>query len=822
MIRLYFIVKRITIVLVLAMTVHLFLPVKQTPAHEHWNTALVGRWGGGPSMNLFKDGDRIYYGMGAYLKIVDASNPSAIAPMSELLLEGLVRGMDKYLNYLYVSTEKGGVRIIDISDPYSPTEVGSIDTPSSSDVLISGTRAYIGTQYGVYIYDLTNPTSPVLLGSYTNSGSASELELVGNLLYVASGMTAVYILDVSNPSSISKLDSYAVQQSAMDILVSGNYAFVADAGAGLKVLDISDPNNITFAGYYYTSCSASYLFQVDTLLYVSEGCGLEVFDISDPTDPQLSGSHLANCESYELIVDGGNIFMVDGYCGFKVFEISISVPAPGNGSLNLGKATVNFTLLFSISAYDEASNCALSGNYAYLTTSKAGFAILDVSDPENPTLLGSATTANNARDIAVSGNYAYIAVNVSGLSVFNISNPAAPAFVTRKNTLGSAFGVEIAGGYIYIANGSQGLFVMDISNPEDPSFASSYALDGFARDICIQGNYAYIADGYGGLRIMDISDPLSPTLKGTLTTGNAWSVDVYDNYAYIADYSSGLVIADVSDPANPQVVGTSNESKSAQGVATDGNTAFVADGSNGLLVFDVSDPSSPTLKGYYRTNQSAQKAKLSGDNVFVADGDDGLYIIEYSQDTAVLITSFTAELTSDNTAVRLSWDLATDENFRSVRVLRAIENRNSPVEPVCISGTLPPHTKTWTDSEIEYGRTYNYSIEVLGEKAIYISYEVAVKIPCSRLSLEQNFPNPFNPSTSIRFLLPSEEWVSLKIYSSSGRLVRKLYQGVLSSGQHTIRWDGKDNNGKEMPSGVYLYKLQTKKRTLSKKMILIR
>jgi len=798
--RTHYSIGRIAIALFVLINTSLFLMTTQSPAHERWNTALVGRWGGGPSLNLFKDGNRIYYGMGAYLKIVDASNPSAIAPMSELLLEGLVRGMDKYSNYLYVSTEKGGVRIIDISDPYSPSEVGSIDTPSAADVLTSGTRAYIATQYGVYIYDLTNPTSPELLGSYTNSGSASELELVGNLLYVASGMTAVYILDVSDPSSISKLDSYAVQQASIDIVVSGNYAFVADAGAGLKVLDVSDPYNIGFAGYYYTSCSASYLFLVDTLLYVSEGCGLEVFDVSDPTVPQLIGSHVTNCESYELLVDGSNLFLVDSYCGFKVFEISTSVPGPGNGSLNLGKTTMNFTLLFSISAYDEASNCILSGNYAYLTTSKSGFAILDVSDPEIPTLLGSATTANNARDIAVSGNYAFLAINVSGLSVFNISNPAAPVYVTRKNTLGSAFGVEIAGGYIFIANGSQGLFVMDISNPEDPSFASSYSLDGFARDICIQGNYAYIADGYGGLRIMDISNPLSPTLKGTLTTGNAWSVDAYGNYAFIADYSSGLVIADISDPANPHVVGTSNESKSAQGVATDGNTAFVADGANGLLVFDVSDPSSPTLKGYYRTNQSAQKAKLSGNNVFVADGEDGLYIIEYSQDTAILITSFEAELTSDKKAVRLNWDLATDENLRGVRVLRSREDLEGLVEPVCISGILPPHTTTWTDSDIEYGFTYKYSIEVLGEKATYTSYEVAVKIPDAGLSLEQNFPNPFNPSTSIRFSLPSEEWVSLKIYSSSGHLVRKLYQCVLSSGQHKIRWDGKDDNGREMPS----------------------
>ena len=68
--------KRAIVMLVLLIATFSILFSAQILAHEHWNTALVGRWGGGPSMNLFKDGSRIYYGMGAYLKIVDASNPS--------------------------------------------------------------------------------------------------------------------------------------------------------------------------------------------------------------------------------------------------------------------------------------------------------------------------------------------------------------------------------------------------------------------------------------------------------------------------------------------------------------------------------------------------------------------------------------------------------------------------------------------------------------------------------------------------------------------------------------------------------------------------
>jgi len=89
-------------------------------------------------------------------------------------------------------------------------------------------------------------------------------------------------------------------------------------------------------------------------------------------------------------------------------------------------------------------------------------------------------------------------------------------------------------------------------------------------------------------------------------------------------------------------------------------------------------------------------------------------------------------------------------------------------------------------------------------------------------SLAQNFPNPFNPQTFIDFSLEKAGTVSLVIYDERGRRVRSLEQGHFPSGSHRIRWDGTDNGGRTVASGVYHYVLQTGDKRLQRKMTLLR
>jgi hypothetical protein len=88
--------------------------------------------------------------------------------------------------------------------------------------------------------------------------------------------------------------------------------------------------------------------------------------------------------------------------------------------------------------------------------------------------------------------------------------------------------------------------------------------------------------------------------------------------------------------------------------------------------------------------------------------------------------------------------------------------------------------------------------------------------------LLQNAPNPFNPSTTIRFKLPSERKIRLSVYDVTGRLVRSLVDGHRDAGQHEVLWDGLDFSGRAVGSGVYMYRLTGGSDTLVRRMLLVK
>ncbi|MBU8920412.1 MAG: T9SS type A sorting domain-containing protein [Bacteroidales bacterium] len=89
-------------------------------------------------------------------------------------------------------------------------------------------------------------------------------------------------------------------------------------------------------------------------------------------------------------------------------------------------------------------------------------------------------------------------------------------------------------------------------------------------------------------------------------------------------------------------------------------------------------------------------------------------------------------------------------------------------------------------------------------------------------ALHQNSPNPFNPITKITFDLPVQSMVSLSIYNVKGEIVRTLVNEQLPAGYKKVAWNGKDNNGSTMASGVYFYRIVTEGLVATKKMILLR
>jgi len=88
--------------------------------------------------------------------------------------------------------------------------------------------------------------------------------------------------------------------------------------------------------------------------------------------------------------------------------------------------------------------------------------------------------------------------------------------------------------------------------------------------------------------------------------------------------------------------------------------------------------------------------------------------------------------------------------------------------------------------------------------------------------LHNNYPNPFNPVTNISFSLPDELDIDLTVFNLKGQKVCQLAKGHYLSGEHSVTWDGTNDTGKAVASGMYLYKLNTGAQIISKKMLMLK
>ena len=99
---------------------------------------------------------------------------------------------------------------------------------------------------------------------------------------------------------------------------------------------------------------------------------------------------------------------------------------------------------------------------------------------------------------------------------------------------------------------------------------------------------------------------------------------------------------------------------------------------------------------------------------------------------------------------------------------------------------------------------------------------VDVETPGAEDQVGQPSPNPFNPSTALRFTLVRSGRLSAKVYDAGGKEVRALFSGEKRAGAHTLAWDGRDNAGRAAASGVYHIQLNIDSRTVVKRAVLVR
>jgi hypothetical protein len=206
-----------------------------------------------------------------------------------------------------------------------------------------------------------------------------------------------------------------------------------------------------------------------------------------------------------------------------------------------------------------------------------------------------------------------------------------------------------------------------------------------------------------------------------------------------------------------------------------------------------------------------------------------------------------------------NFDLGTNV-FAGYRVYRQDGDLNQPMHLIkegpasdftdfAGSGDIPAG-REWVDNTVTPGVSYWYSVTAYDDGTANWAYSsgthvmesspwwtwtgfwltgvqvantaVTQKVQPGRFSLSQNAPNPFNPSTSINYSTTTAGNVQLNVYDLNGRLVRTLVNGNVASGVHEVAWDGRDAVGRQVASGVYVYRLTAPNGQLTRRMTLVR
>ena len=174
----------------------------------------------------------------------------------------------------------------------------------------------------------------------------------------------------------------------------------------------------------------------------------------------------------------------------------------------------------------------------------------------------------------------------------------------------------------------------------------------------------------------------------------------------------------------------------------------------------------------------------------------------------VELTSFSATATENS--VKLSWMTATESNNFGFQVERKNESAWQKIAFLQGKGTTTiPTNYHYTDENLQPG-TYQYRLKQIDtDGAFEYSNILSVTVGApERFSLQQNYPNPFNPSTSINYELLTDGKVVLKIYNLLGQKVRTLVNGNQAAGFRSVLWDGKNDSGSSVPSGIYIYEMR--------------
>ncbi len=190
----------------------------------------------------------------------------------------------------------------------------------------------------------------------------------------------------------------------------------------------------------------------------------------------------------------------------------------------------------------------------------------------------------------------------------------------------------------------------------------------------------------------------------------------------------------------------------------------------------------------------------------------------------VELTSFTYNLQGND--VVLNWTTATELNNQGFEIERSSSSQDwTKIGYVPGFGTTTePRSYSYMDNDVSDGIYYYRLKQIDFSGAFEYSGEIEVLVDFTPQSFElsQNFPNPFNPTTTIQFQVPEASDVTIVIYDMLGQIVKELFVENVQAGNYSVEWNGVNNSGLKMSSGSYIYRMTAGNFVETKEMILLK
>lgn len=324
-------------------------------------------------------------------------------------------------NYAYVvNTNDDSMRIIDITDPITPTIVGglkdAVDMNGAWDIVCDGRYVYVScnSDNSLRIIDVSDPTTPTAVGGVkdnTNLAAIKNIYLSGSYIYTANqsddSLRIIDISDPTNPIIIGGVKDAVNLNGINDVYVVGKYAYVANStDDSMRIIDVSDPTTPVIVGGLKDATYLNFardLFVTGKYAYVTSSGALEIIDVSDPTTPVHAGRFVGVGDGMQQVVVADDYAYIaytgDGYAGMRVLDVS--------------DPTAPVLVASTGDIYVASSSLVLHGKYILINDSDADeLNIIDISGVKTPaatignlftTLVNVATNAIIGNDLIVGG-----------------------------------------------------------------------------------------------------------------------------------------------------------------------------------------------------------------------------------------------------------------------------------------------------------------------------------------------------------------------------------------------------------------------------------